>query len=159
MCRKFGSIRWPGVVAALASPIVAYAQVVPDTTTLAPVTVTATPSVADKNQLPTTTESVTAEQMLEKINVINTEDALKYLPGIIVRKRYIGDTQAPMDTRTSGLGQSARSLIFADGVLLSALIGNNNGTASPRWGMVTPQEIERIDVSRCHRKNCCVSFE
>src|SRR5207248_3122944 len=37
-------------------------------------------------------------------------------------------------------------LIYADGVLLSSLIGNNNTTASPRWSMVTPQEIARIDV-------------
>ncbi len=58
----------------------------------------------------------------------------------------IGDTQAPLTTRTSGVGSSARSLIYADGVLLSALIGNNNSTASPRWGMVAPEEIERIEV-------------
>ncbi len=54
--------------------------------------------------------------------------------------------QAPIQTRTSGLGQSARSLIYADGVLLSALIGNNNTSASPRWGMVAPAEVDRIDV-------------
>ena len=63
-----------------------------------------------------------------------------------MRKRHIGDTQAPLATRTSGVGASARSLIYADGVLLSALIGNNNSFASPRWGMVSPEEIERVDV-------------
>ncbi|MEJ0066056.1 MAG: hypothetical protein WDM85_12075 [Caulobacteraceae bacterium] len=31
-------------------------------------------------------------------------------------------------------------------MLLSALIGNNNSSASPRWAFVAPQEIERIDV-------------
>ena len=67
-------------------------------------------------------------------------------PSLLVRKRHIGDTQAPLATRTSGVGASARSLIYADGVLLSALIGNNNSFASPRWGMVSPEEIERIDV-------------
>ena len=77
---------------------------------------------------------------------MNVEDALKYLPSLIVRKRHIGDTQAPLATRTSGLGSSARSLICADGALLSALIGNNNTTASPRWSLVSPQEIARIDV-------------
>ncbi|MDB5424645.1 MAG: putative TonB-dependent siderophore receptor, partial [Phenylobacterium sp.] len=54
--------------------------------------------------------------------------------------------QAPITTRTSGVGASARSLIYADGVLLSALIGNNNANASPRWGMVAPEEIDRIEV-------------
>jgi iron complex outermembrane receptor protein len=44
------------------------------------------------------------------------------------------------------VGASARSLIYADGLLLSALIGNNNSSASPRWGMVSPEEIVRVDV-------------
>src|SRR5204862_2254672 len=70
----------------------------------------------------------------------------KYMPGLVIRKRNIGDQFAPLATRTSGLGQSARSLIFVDGVLLSALIGNNNSNATPRWNMVNPEEIELIDV-------------
>ncbi|HMI95256.1 MAG TPA: TonB-dependent receptor, partial [Micropepsaceae bacterium] len=103
-------------------------------------------SVAERDQLPTTVESVTFDELTRSVNVTNTEDALKYLPNILVRKRHVGDTQAPVTTRTSGVGSSARSLIYADGVLLSALIGNNNSFASPRWGMVAPNEIERIDV-------------
>ncbi|HEV8519746.1 MAG TPA: TonB-dependent receptor [Burkholderiales bacterium] len=115
-------------------------------TSLPEITIKAAPSVAQKYQLPATTESVTAEQMAETINVMNTEDALKYLPSLIVRKRNFGDQQSPLATRTSGLGQSARSLIYADGVLLSTLIGNNNSGASPRWALVAPEEIERIEV-------------
>lgn len=104
------------------------------------------PSVPQRNQLPATAESTTAAQIAETVNAVNVEDALKYFPSLIVRKRNIGDQQAPLATRTSGLGQSARALIYADGVLLSSLIGNNNTSASPRWGLVTPEEIERIDV-------------
>jgi iron complex outermembrane receptor protein len=114
--------------------------------TLPPVTVSETPSVAERNKLPLQTESVTAPEIADKVNVMNTEDAIRYLPNVLVRKRHPGDTQAPVTTRTSGVGASARSLIYADGVLLSALIGNNNSTASPRWGMVAPEEIERVDV-------------
>ena len=95
---------------------------------------------------PSTMESVSAARLRETVDVRNTEDALRYLPSLLVRKRHIGDTQAPLATRTSGVGASARSLIYADGVLLSALIGNNNNFASPRWGMVSPEEIERVDV-------------
>ncbi len=95
---------------------------------------------------PNTKESVDAAKLRETVNVRNTEDALRYFPSLLVRKRHIGDTQAPLATRTSGVGASARSLIYADGVLLSALIGNNNSFASPRWGMVSPEEIERVDV-------------
>jgi iron complex outermembrane receptor protein len=124
----------------------ARAQAAPAETRLPEVTIKEAPSAAQKYQLPATTESVTAAQMAESINVMNTEDALKYMPGLIVRKRNFGDQQAPLATRTSGLGQSARSLIYADGFLLSSLIGNNNTSASPVWALVAPEEIERIDV-------------
>jgi iron complex outermembrane receptor protein len=95
---------------------------------------------------PATTESVDAGRLAETTTLLNAEDSLRYLPSLLVRKRHIGDTQAPLATRTSGVGASARSLIYADGVLLSALIGNNNNFASPRWGMVSPEEIARVDV-------------
>jgi len=91
-------------------------------------------------------ESVTVEQLRRTVNLRNAEDSLRYLPSLFVRKRHTGDTQAPVATRTSGVGSSARSLVYADGVLLSALIGNNNNFASPRWGMVSPEEIERVDI-------------
>jgi iron complex outermembrane receptor protein len=96
--------------------------------------------------VPNTKESVTAARLRVTTNVRNSEDVLRYFPSLLVRKRHIGDTQAPLATRTSGVGASARSLIYADGVLLSALIGNNNSFASPRWGMVSPEEIDRVDV-------------
>jgi iron complex outermembrane receptor protein len=116
------------------------------TQALPSVTVSGTRSYAEKNQLPVTTESITGKQAAETINMVDTEDALKYLPDVLVRKRYIGDTQAPMATRTTGINAGARSLIYADGVLLSALINNNNANGSPQWFMVAPQEIDRIDV-------------
>ncbi|GAA0312321.1 TonB-dependent receptor [Sphingomonas oligophenolica] len=95
---------------------------------------------------PATRATVTADTIATTINAVNVEDTVKYLPSLIVRKRHVGDTQAPLATRTSGLGASARSLIYADGALLSSLIGNNNTLASPRWSLVSPQEIARIDV-------------
>ena len=102
--------------------------------------------LGDDAQRPLSSHSVSAEQIAVTVNATTAEDTLKYLPSILVRRRHIGDTQAPISTRTSGVGASARSLIYADGVLLSALIGNNNSTASPRWGMVAPDEITRVDV-------------
>jgi iron complex outermembrane receptor protein len=95
---------------------------------------------------PLSIQTIEADQIAATVNATTVEDALKYLPAIFVRRRHIGDTQAPITTRTSGVGASARSLIYADGVLLSALIGNNNANASPRWGMVAPEEIDRIEV-------------
>ena len=93
-----------------------------------------------------TSAGLDAARIDETVNAVSVEDMLRYLPSLLVRKRHIGDTQAPLATRTSGVGASARSLVYADGILLSALIGNNNSSASPRWGMVSPGEIARIDV-------------
>ena len=95
---------------------------------------------------PATIATVTARQLAETNNVMNVEDGLKYLPSILVRKRFDGDTQAPLATRTTGINASARSLVMADGVMLSALVNNNNGNGSPRWFMVAPEEIESIAV-------------
>lgn len=134
-------------VAMLASavPIVAAAQDTPDTGS-DDILVIAQRQTQSIEHAPTSRATVTAAQIAATVNAVNIEDTLKYLPSLVVRKRHIGDTQAPLATRTSGLGASARSLIYADGALLSALIGNNNTAASPRWGMVSPEEIARIDV-------------
>lgn len=115
-------------------------------TQVAPVDVHAARSTADRDNLPIRTEAVSAEQIARTVNALNVEDALKYLPDVVIRKRHPGDVQAPIATRTSGVGQSARSLVYADDVLLSALIGNNNSFASPRWGMAAPEEVRRIEV-------------
>jgi iron complex outermembrane receptor protein len=95
--------------------------------------------------LPVTT-SVTAQRIEETVNLVDTEDAIKYLPSVFLRKRNYGDTQAVMATRVWGVSSSARSLIFADGVPLTALIANNNNIGAPRWGLVAPAEIARIDM-------------
>lgn len=136
----------PASALAVLATVSATAQAQSDVQTLPEVVVQEQPSKAEQIQSPAATESVTAKQIAESVNMMNTEDAVKYLPNVLIRKRHIGDTQAPMTTRTSGVGASARSLIFADGVLLSPLIANNNNVGGPRWGMVNPEEIERVDV-------------
>ena len=90
--------------------------------------------------------SITSKQAEETVNLIDTEDAVKYLPSVFLRKRNNGDTQATMATRTWGVSSSARSLIFADGVPLTALVANNNTLGGPRWGLVAPSEVARIDM-------------
>ncbi len=90
--------------------------------------------------------TITAAKAEEQINTINTEDMLKYAPSLLVRKRHYGDVQDPVATRTSGVGASARSLIFVDGIMVSSPIGNNNTSASPHFGVAAPQDVSRIDV-------------
>ena len=90
--------------------------------------------------------TISARKAEETVNLVDTEDAVKYLPSVFLRKRNNGDTQATMATRTWGVSSSARSLIFADGVPLTALVANNNTIGGPRWGLVAPAEIARIDM-------------
>jgi len=105
----------------------------------------AKPPVVQRYQLPVQSTSITSKQIEETINLKDPEDAIKYFPSLFVRKRNDGDNQAVLATRTWGLNSSARTLIYADDVLLSALINNNNGNGSPHWNLVSPDAIERID--------------
>ncbi|NCZ74824.1 MAG: TonB-dependent receptor, partial [Betaproteobacteria bacterium] len=99
--------------------------------------------------IPTTMEGISAKEIQERINAMDSEDVLKYFPSLLVRKRYIGDyNHAMLSSRASGTGNPARSMVFADGMLLSNYLGNSVSGLSfpPRWSMVTPSEIERVDV-------------
>ena len=114
--------------------------------TLGVITVTGSAPSSLPTQIPTTMEGVTQEQIETTINATDSEDALKYLPSLSIRKRTIGDyNHAVLASRASGANNSARSAVYADGILLSNFLGNG-ATFAPRWGMVTPEEIERVDV-------------
>ena len=113
------------------------------------VTITASNPTSWLAQIPATMEGLSARQIEEQVNASDSEDALKYLPSLLVRKRYIGDyNHAILSSRASGTGNSARSAVYADGILLSNFLGNGVSGLGfpPRWGMVTPDEIERVDV-------------
>ncbi len=125
---------------------VAVADNTAPTKSLGTVTVNSGQPTSLPTQIPTTIEGITREQLERTVNATDSEDALKYLPSLLVRKRYIGDyNHAVLSTRASGTGNSARSMVYADGILLSNYLGNG-ATFAPRWGLVTPEEIERVDV-------------
>ena len=104
-----------------------------------------TPAAVARFQLPQQSYSITAKQIDETINLKDPEDAVKYMPSLFVRKRNDGDNQAVLATRSWGLNSSARTLIYYDDLLISALIGNNNSGASPKWNLISPEAIGRID--------------
>jgi iron complex outermembrane receptor protein len=104
-----------------------------------------TPPIVQRFQLPVKAFSTTAKQIEDTVNVKDAEDAVKYMPSLFVRKRNDGDNSSVLATRTWGLNSSARTLIYSDDLLISALIGNNNNGASPHWNLVPPDTIERID--------------
>src|ERR1700761_1567570 len=117
-----------------------------DVTSLGAVKVTAATQKLAAPGFPATLASVPAERVEATVNAVDVEDAAKYLPSIFIRKRNYGDTQPVIATRNWGLNSSARTLVFVDDIPISALIANNNTLGAPRWGMVSPEQIERIDM-------------
>ena len=140
---------------ALATAMLASLQVLAQTTSapsdapaksLGVITINSGQPTSLPTQIPTTIEGVTKEQIEQTINATDSADALKYFPSLLVRTRYIGDyNHAVLSSRASGTGNSARSMVYADGILLSNYLGNG-AAYTPRWGLVTPEEIERVDV-------------
>jgi iron complex outermembrane receptor protein len=104
-----------------------------------------TPAAVARYQLPQRSFSITAKELDDTINLKDPEDAVKYMPSLFVRKRNDGDNQAVLATRSWGLNSSARTLIYYDDLLISALIGNNNSGASPKWNLISPEAIGRVD--------------
>lgn len=93
-------------------------------------------------EVPNTTASKTAVELRAQ-NLFNPEDALNYVPNVTIRKRYIGDRNALIGGRSFSTLQPARGLVFMDGYLLSNFLGRFD---APRWNMIAPEEIERVDV-------------
>ena len=131
---------------ALSAPLAARADDAAAAHMVETVVVTAPSSISNLTDVPNTTSTVTAKQLARTMDVVTPEDTLRYVPNVLVRQRHIGDTQSPITSRTSGVGASARTVLYVDGILLSALIGNNNTSASPKWGLITPDAVARVDV-------------
>ena len=92
-----------------------------------------------------TVETYDRKQIEDSINAATPAQTLKYLPSIQVRERFIGDRNGIIATRTIGTLSSAQSMLYADGVLLSNLLGNSYAYP-PRWGLVSPEEIETVSM-------------
>lgn len=143
MTAKIGSALW--LLGAVALPLQAEdvgdgAGVVTDE-----VVVTATSIDSRIIKHPATVETYDRTQIEETVNATTTAQTLKYLPSIQVRERYIGDRNGIIASRTIGTLSSAQSMVYADGVLLSNLLGNSFAFP-PRWGVVSPEEIESISM-------------
>jgi iron complex outermembrane receptor protein len=88
---------------------------------------------------------VSATQISESINTVTAAGALQYLPSVHVRERYIGDRNGILVMRVNSSTSSAQTTVYADGLLLSNFLNNSFSTA-PRWGMVSPDEIEQVET-------------
>lgn len=79
------------------------------------------------------------------INVTTTEDVVKFEPGVVIRRRFIGDANGVIGMRGSNMFQTSRTMVFADGVPLHYLL-QSRWNGAPRWTMVSSSEIARVDV-------------
>ena len=112
--------------------------------TLPELSVTASKPAVPAN-LPNTVEGITAKQIDESINAITTGAVLQNLPSVHVRERYIGDRNGILVMRVNSSVASAQTAVYADNLLVSNFL-NNSFSTPPRWGMVAPEEIDRVDV-------------
>ncbi|MEI7427202.1 MAG: TonB-dependent receptor [Betaproteobacteria bacterium] len=96
---------------------------------------------------PGTVVSTSASQIADTVNAMDTPDALKYLPSLMVRKRDSADYGgATLATRIWGVSYSAKSIVNVDGMPISTQLYNDNNYGPPKWFMVSPEEIKSIDV-------------
>jgi len=112
--------------------------------TLPELSITASKPAVPAN-LPNTVEGVTARQIDESINSVSSAGALLYLPSIHVRERFIGDVNGGLAMRMYSYNASAGTIVYADGLLLSNFL-NNSCCPGPRWGLVSQESIDRVDV-------------
>ncbi len=89
--------------------------------------------------------SLLTQQDLVSINVATTEDVVKFEPSLVIRRRFIGDSNGTMGMRGSNMFQTSRSMVFADGVPLHYLL-QSRWNGAPRWTMVSASEIAQVEV-------------
>lgn len=90
------------------------------------------------------TITITKEEA-EGINATTVEDLIKYEPSMTVRRRYIGDPNGTVGIRGSNMFQTARTMVFADGLPLHYLL-QSQWNGAPRWSLVSADETESVEV-------------
>ncbi|SMF17418.1 iron complex outermembrane recepter protein [Alteromonadaceae bacterium Bs31] len=89
--------------------------------------------------------SILTQQDMGAINAVTTEDLVKFEPSLVIRRRFIGDSNGTLGIRGSNMFQTARSMVFADGVPLHYLL-QSRWNGAPRWTMVAASEIAQVEV-------------
>ncbi len=93
----------------------------------------------------TPTYTIDAAEVKTKVNATTVEDTIRYAPGVLIRKRFMGDPNGTLGIRSSNSFQTAHSMVYADGMPLhNPLRTTFNG--APRWSMVSPSEIDSAEV-------------
>lgn len=102
-------------------------------------------SERDRQFANTSPSSLLTQDDIRSINVATTEDVVKFEPSLVIRRRFIGDSNGTMGMRGSNMFQTSRSMVFADGVPLHYLL-QSRWNGAPRWTMVSASEIAQVEV-------------
>ena len=87
---------------------------------------------------------------IETINAVTVEDAVRYLPSVEIRRRYIGDPNRVISMRGNGNFQTARHMLFVDGFPLHSML-RTRWNGAPQFNFVAPGETESVaDKLRFH---------
>jgi len=93
----------------------------------------------------TPTYTIDAADVKTKINATTVEDTIRYAPGVLIRKRFMGDPNGTLGIRSSNSFQTAHSMVYADGMPLHNPL-RTTFSGAPRWSMVSPSEIDSAEV-------------
>jgi len=93
----------------------------------------------------TPTYIIDATEARMKVNSTTTEDILRYSPGLLIRKRYMGDPNGNLGIRGSNVFQTAHTMVYGDGMPLHNPL-RTSFSGAPRWSMVSPSEIDTTEV-------------
>ncbi len=102
-------------------------------------------SATDRNFANPSPTNILTQADFASINVATTEDIVKFEPSVVIRRRFIGDSNGVMGMRGSNMFQTSRSMVFADGVPLHYLL-QSRWNGAPRWTMVSASEIAQVKV-------------
>lgn len=132
------------LIGALALACASVANFVQSQESVEVVNVWGTAVKANERLNPAPTDVLT-QQDIVSINVTSIEDLLKYEPSLIIRQRYIGDTNGTIGARGSNMFQTPRTMVFVDGVPVHYHL-QTRWSGAPRWAMVAPNEVGKIDI-------------
>tara|TARA_B100001123_G_scaffold182108_1_gene208414 strand:- start:5839 stop:8319 length:2481 start_codon:yes stop_codon:yes gene_type:complete len=107
--------------------------------------VTVTPDRSARRTDYSNPSNVVSSDQIESLITPTVEDVVNYQPSMVVRRRFIGDSNGTIGMRGANMFQTARSMVYADGVPLhNPLRTRWNG--APRWSLVAPEEIESAEI-------------
>ncbi len=107
--------------------------------------ITVTPTVSERRTDYTSPANFITATQIASLNMTTSEDILNYQPSVVVRRRYIGDPNGTLGMRGANMFQTARALVYADGVPLNNPL-QTRWDGAPRWSLVAPDEVQSAEV-------------